>query len=100
MADSLFVRDPSDPNLYHPTGLTRGPWSPDAQHGGPPAALLAMALEAHDDDKAPRNPPDSDEANFAARLNVELLRPVPLTPLREIVAEPADRASRVGHEWT
>ncbi|MFN2426086.1 MAG: thioesterase family protein [Candidatus Binatia bacterium] len=82
MAESLFVRDPSDPGLFHPTELTRGPWSPDAQHGGPPSALLAMALEAHDDDLAPRRPPGSDDAMFIARLNVELLRPVPLTPLR------------------
>jgi hypothetical protein len=92
MADSLFVRDSVDSNLYHPTDLTRGPWSPDAQHGGPPSALLAMVLEGHDDDKAPRNPPRSDAPMFVARLNVELLRPVPLTPLRVRVA--ADRPGR------
>lgn len=28
------------------TGWTRGPWSPDHQHGGPPAALLIRAIEA------------------------------------------------------
>ncbi len=27
------------------TGLTRGPWSRDHQHGGPPAALMARAIE-------------------------------------------------------
>lgn len=82
MHSSLFVRDASDPGLYHPTELTRGPWSPDAQHGGPPSALLAMTLEAHDDGKAPRRPEGSDDTMFVARLSVELLRPVPLEPLR------------------
>jgi hypothetical protein len=81
MSSSLFVRDSADPGLFHPTELTRGPWTPVAQHGGPPSALLAMALEAHDDDKEPRQPEGSDGAMFIARLTVELLRPVPLTPL-------------------
>jgi hypothetical protein len=55
-----------------PTELARGPWSPDAQHGGAPAALLARAVEGF----------DPGPATFVARLTVELLRPVPLTPLR------------------
>jgi hypothetical protein len=92
MDSSLFVRDAADPNLYRPTELTRGPWSPDAQHGGPPSALLAMALEAHDDDKASRRPDGSDDAMFVARLSVELLRPVPLAPLA--VAVRVDRPGR------
>ena len=54
-----------------PSELARGPWSPDAQHGGPPAALLARALERA----------DPGPARFVARLTVEFLRPVPLTPL-------------------
>ena len=81
MDTSLFARDASDPKLFHPTELTRGPWTPVAQHGGPPSALLAMALEAHDDEKAPRRPDGSDDAMFVARLSVELLKPVPLAPL-------------------
>jgi hypothetical protein len=92
MDSSLFVRDASDPNLYQPTELTRGPWTPDAQHGGPPSALLAMALEAHDDDKAPRRPDGMDDAMFLARLNVELLKPVPLTPL--VVSVGVERPGR------
>ena len=28
-----------------PSELTRGPWDPDAQHAGPPAALLGRAIE-------------------------------------------------------
>lgn len=59
-------------DLYRPTRLTEGPWSPDAQHGGPPAALLAGAID--------REP--SEVEMTLARITVELLRPVPLQPLR------------------
>lgn len=65
---ALFVRDG---DRFAPTELTRGPWNPDAQHGGPPAALLARCVALH----------DGGEAMFVARLTIELLRPVPLTPL-------------------
>ena len=54
-----------------PTELARGPWSPDAQHGGGPAALMARAVERC----------DPGPADFVARLTVELLRPIPLSPL-------------------
>jgi Thioesterase-like superfamily len=49
------------------TPLTRGPWDKDAQHAGPPAALLARAVE-HE------LPPGFR----LARLSVDILRPVPL----------------------
>jgi hypothetical protein len=55
-----------------PTDLARGPWDPDALHGGPTAALLARAIERH----------DPGPASFVTRLTVELFRPVPLAPLR------------------
>lgn len=71
MADALFLREGDD---YRPTPLTVGPWSEEAQHGGPPAALLAGAIE-----KTP-----SDVDMVLARVTVELLRPVPLEPLRVI----------------
>ena len=54
-----------------PTALARGPWSPDAQHGGGPAALMARAVEQC----------DPGPADFVVRMTVELLRPIPLTPL-------------------
>ncbi len=41
---SFYVREG---DLYRATELTRGPWSPHHQHGGPPAALLAGLLEKH-----------------------------------------------------
>jgi hypothetical protein len=61
----------ADGDHFVPSALARGPWSPDAQHGGGPAALLARAVERC----------DPGPASFVARLTVELLRPVPLTPL-------------------
>ena len=57
-------------NTFHPTALTTGPWRPDAMHGGPPAALVGRAIDAL------REP-----GEHIARVNVELLRPVPLEPL-------------------
>ena len=66
--NAIFV---PDGGRFLPTLLARGPWSPEAQHGGPPAALLARTVALH----------DGGEQMFVARLTVELLRPVPLTPL-------------------
>jgi hypothetical protein len=54
------------------TGLARGPWDPNAQHGGAPAALLTREFE--------RAVPPDDGLVFA-RMTFELLRPVPLGPL-------------------
>lgn len=56
------------------TDLTRGPWDPQAQHGGPPAALLGSELE--------RRHPRSDVV--VARVTFEILGPVPLQPLTVI----------------
>jgi hypothetical protein len=53
------------------TELTRGPWSPDAQHGGAPAALLMGEFERF----------EADPALMLARVTYELLRPVPLGEL-------------------
>jgi hypothetical protein len=61
-----------DGDVAVPTELARGPWSPDAQHGGAPAALLAGQLEGF----------DPGTATFPARFTLELMRPVPLAPLR------------------
>lgn len=58
-----------------PTELARGPWSPDALHGGPVAALLAGAAEQAGDAEA-------EGINFSpGRITVDLMRPVPLQPL-------------------
>jgi hypothetical protein len=58
--------------------LTRGPWSNDHQHGGPPSALLARAVER-----------EGERAGemFVARMTVELLRPVPIAAPLEVVTD-------------
>jgi len=53
------------------TALTRGPWDPGAQHAGPPAALLARAIEAL---------PESERFQVG-RLTFEILRSVPIAPV-------------------
>ena len=50
------------------TELARGPWDPNAQHGGAPAALLARAFE--------RTEPEGEL--LLARVTYEFIRPVPL----------------------
>ena len=79
MASALYTRDG---DRYIPSEHTRGPWAPDAQHGGPPAALLARAIEAL--------PTDTPMA--MARFTLEILRPVPLAPLT--VSAHVERAGR------
>jgi hypothetical protein len=55
-----------------PTELTRGPWSNDFQHAGPPAALLSRAL-----DRVALIDPGR-----CTRLSFDILRPIPVAPLR------------------
>jgi hypothetical protein len=71
MSDALFLREGDS---YIPTELAGGPWNPQHLHGGPPTGLLAHVLEAATDSAALR----------LARLNVDLLRPVPHAPLRVV----------------
>ncbi len=68
MSQALFTPDGSQ---FIATDLTRGPWDPNAQHGGAPAALLARAFERI---------PGSEEL-VLARITYEFLRPVPLGAL-------------------
>ncbi len=58
------------PGGFEPSEFARGPWSADAQHAGPPAALLAGALEAA----------AADHFQLV-RMSVEILRPVPMSLL-------------------
>jgi hypothetical protein len=67
--DSFYERDG---DLFRATELTRGPWDPGAQHAGPPAALLAYAMEAL---------PES-EGFQVGRVTFEILRSVPIAPVR------------------
>lgn len=81
--DALFV---ADGDRFVPSPIARGPWSPEAQHGGAPAALLARCLErAGGGDMHP------------ARLTLELVRPVPIAPLTvdTVVARPGRKVQIV-----
>ena len=60
-----------DENLFESTPSTAGPWSPQAQHAGPPSALLARAMERFQ----PR------EGMRLADVRTDILGPVPVAPL-------------------
>lgn len=59
-----------DGERFVATESTRGPWSRDYQHGGPPAALLTRALEQLVDASA-----------LLARVTFDFVRPVPIATL-------------------
>lgn len=69
---------------FEPSELTRGPWDRNSQHAGPPTALIARAIE--------RLP--ADEPRQVGRITFEILRPVPIAPLR-VEAEIARPGRRV-----
>jgi hypothetical protein len=58
-------------DAYAPTELTRGPWDPDSQHAGPPAALLGRAIERL----------EGGGERQVGRITFEILRAVPIAPL-------------------
>ncbi len=81
VTDAIFERRG---DAYWATELARGPWDPEAQHGGAPAALLAGELERLEGDRSLR----------IVRITYELLRPVPLGELH-VRAEVVRRGRRV-----
>jgi hypothetical protein len=68
MTDAVFERDGE---RFVPTKRAGSPWADELQHGGPPAGLLARAIE----DLAA-----TDEMRVV-RLTVDLFRPVPMKPV-------------------
>jgi hypothetical protein len=60
-----------DGDRFVPSELTRGPWDPEAQHAGPPSALLGRAIERCGE----------PEGLQVGRVTFEILGPVPLEPL-------------------
>jgi acyl-Coa thioesterase superfamily protein/acyl-CoA thioesterase superfamily protein len=64
-----FFRGRGD--VFEPSELTRGPWDPDSQHAGPPAALLGRAIERCGE----------AEGKHVGRVTFEVLRPVPISTL-------------------
>ncbi|MEN3304092.1 MAG: hypothetical protein V7603_294 [Micromonosporaceae bacterium] len=79
MPSAFFLPD-QDPTRFHATRSTEGPWTSEAQHGGPPAALLTRAVE--------RLPSTIDGPTQIARLTFEILGPVPVGEVR-VAAEVA-----------
>ena len=76
MSSALYVPEGGQ---FVSTELTRGPWDPGAQHAGPPAALIARAIE--------RCPSPAGGGPWqVGRITYEILRPVPIGTL-EVSAE-------------
>jgi len=69
LPDAFFV---PEGDRFSATEHTRGPWSAEHQHAGPPSALLARAIERAVAD---------DPAFQVVRLSVELMAPVPIATL-------------------
>jgi hypothetical protein len=82
--DAVFVRQG---DAWVPGALSRGPWDPRAQHGGAPCGLFVHVAEQA-----------MAEAGWQlGRLTVELIRPVPISPLRtECGVQAARSTARVG----
>jgi hypothetical protein len=73
-------------SFYEPDGegfvateLTRGPWDPGAQHAGPPAALIGREVERLG---GGRIGGQGGGAAQVGRITYEVLRSVPIAPLR------------------
>ncbi len=69
MPDSFYE---ADGGLFVSTELTRGPWDPDSQHAGPPAALLGREVERLED----------AEEFQVGRITFEIMRAVPIAALQ------------------
>lgn len=84
MEPTTFYRPLGD-GRFEATIATAGPWSAGSQHGGPPSALLARAIERCEPDPGQR----------LARLTVEILRPVPVQPVTVVarVVRPGRRVT-------
>ena len=65
-----------DGERYEPTDRARGPWSRDALHGSPVAALIAHCVEEKLKDSAQQAPGLVGELRIA-RQTIDLFRPVP-----------------------
>jgi hypothetical protein len=74
MPAEAFFLPTADPEVFTATELTEGPWSPGAQHGGCPSALLCRAIEA-----VTSSIPGPSRV---ARVSLDFLGPVPVAPLR------------------
>lgn len=87
---ALFTRDGEH---YVPTDRARGPWSPDALHGSPVAALLAFCVEARLEELSQLNTGAGGELRIA-RQTIDLFRPVPYGRL-SVDIEPIRQGRRI-----
>jgi acyl-Coa thioesterase superfamily protein/acyl-CoA thioesterase superfamily protein len=71
IAEAFYL--PVGEGRFSPTKATESPWDPDAQHGGPPSALLAHLAGAA-----------ADPGQRAARVSVDFLGAI---PRRELTVE-------------
>jgi hypothetical protein len=69
-SEASFYLPTGAPDRFLATPATAGPWTPDAQHAGPPAGLLARAVTSL-----------LEPGQVPARITVDLLGPVPIGPL-------------------
>ena len=76
MVDSAFLAPaffvPAGAHRFAATELTRGPWDANAQHAGPPSALLGYAIEHRD---------GARDDMRVARISFTITRPVPIATL-------------------
>jgi acyl-Coa thioesterase superfamily protein/acyl-CoA thioesterase superfamily protein len=79
-----------DGDRFVSTELTRGPWDPHSQHAGPPAALIGREVERLGGGRAGGDGPPAE----VGRITYEVLRPVPIAPLR-VAAEVVRPGRRV-----
>lgn len=80
--DAFYLARGED--AFESTRWTRGPWGPDSQHAGPPAALLVRALER-----------TAEPGMRLVRVTVDILHPIPVTTLtvKSEVVRPGKRVS-------
>lgn len=84
MSEAAFYRQ-LDATTFAATEATAGPWQPDAQHGGPPSALLTRAIEQC----------RPVAGMHLARVSVDFLGPVPTAAELTVRAEVVRPGRRV-----
>ena len=76
MSEPHAFFEPQPDGSVMATPWARGPWDVNAQHGGPPSALLARALE--------QLLGDANADWLPARTNIEIRKPVPIDVLTAV----------------
>lgn len=74
LASTTSLFEPAADGRVMPTVHTRGPWDPNALHGGAAGALIVRAFERFDAG-------NTASAGVIARLGVEFVKPIPFAEL-------------------